>query len=133
MKRQPLTLIQTKLHNPPEVTGNCFATTIACLLHLPIEAVPAVEDIMPDVGNGSKEGDAWVTVMTKFLDERGFCWMTLDEPEADEFYLAIGPSPRGINHCCIYQNGKLWHDPHPSGQGLVSVTHLELVAPYSEL
>jgi hypothetical protein len=36
----------------------------------------------------------------------------------NEFYLASGTSPRGVSHVVIYQNGKMYHDPHPSQAGL---------------
>lgn len=36
-------------------------------------------------------------------------------------YLASGKSSRGIEHICIYMNGKLYHDPHPSGEGLTDI------------
>jgi hypothetical protein len=51
-----------------------------------------------------------------------------DNPDTP--YMASGKSSRGIDHIVIYMNGKLYHDPHPSGEGLVEIwkTH-----PYSYL
>lgn len=39
----------------------------------------------------------------------------------DKFYTASGISPRGVNHIVIYQNGKLFHDPHPEGGGVIDI------------
>lgn len=43
----------------------------------------------------------------------------------DKFYLASGDSLRGVSHVVIYQNDKLYHDPHPSQTGLVEGTIYE--------
>jgi hypothetical protein len=45
-------------------------------------------------------------------------WL-IDNPDTP--YLASGKSSRGVDHIVIYQNGKLLHDPHPSGEGLKEV------------
>lgn len=47
--------------------------------------------------------------------------------ETEEFYLVSGISPRNKNiyHVCIYQNGKLWHDPHPDGTGILTEEYFE--------
>ena len=114
-------LIQTKLHNPPEIIGNCFATVIACLLEIEIEEVPAVEELFDT-------DQDWVNLMQKFVNEKGYLWLSIsnkNEVEKDEFYIAIGPSPRGVSHAVIYKNGELYHDPHPSGLGILEVKHLE--------
>ena len=42
----------------------------------------------------------------------------------DEYYLVSGNTIRNIKHVCIYKNGKLFHDPHPSQQGLISETSI---------
>jgi hypothetical protein len=36
-------------------------------------------------------------------------------------YLAQGKSSRGVDHIVIYMNGKLYHDPHPSDEGLIEL------------
>lgn len=45
-------------------------------------------------------------------------------------YLVSGRSSRGVDHVCIYMNGKLYHDPHPSGEGVVDIWKS---SPYSYL
>ena len=111
-------LIQTKLHDPPAVIGNCFATVVACFLDTDIDKVPPVEDIMQE--------DHWVSVMTGFLNAHGWEWDSLDgHLENNEYYIVVGQSDRGNPHCCIYLNGELYHDPHPDQTGLITETHFE--------
>lgn len=43
----------------------------------------------------------------------------------DRYYLVSGKSSRGISHMCIYQNGKLIHDPHPTREGLLTLEYFE--------
>lgn len=37
----------------------------------------------------------------------------------DKYYIATGTSARRVSHVVIMQNGKMIHDPHPSGSGLL--------------
>lgn len=64
----------------------------------------------------------------KILPEYDIDLWLKDNP--DKFYTASGESPRStpenyVTHICIYQNGKLYHDPHPSQAGLVEGTIYE--------
>lgn len=111
--------IQTKLHSDT-VKGNCFAAVVSCFLDCSIDIVPPVEEIM--------EEDRWVSVMMEFLGRMGYEWGSLDG-HTDGFYIVVGTSPRDpeINHCCIYKDGVLWHDPHPDQTGLVDEKHFEYI------
>lgn len=110
-------LIQTRL-NSPTIVGNCFPTAIACFLDL-----ESAEDAFQVQEH--YEGDDWVDKLNNWLTQRG--WElgnksdghTLD---SDEFYMVSGISPRNpdTTHICIYQRGKLWHDPHPTGAGILT-------------
>lgn len=125
-------LLQTKLHNPPHTNGNCFATVIACLIDENIENIPAVEELFPKDDSDLEASKHWVNVMQKYLNSKGYIWMSvtsdIDTFEwDDEYYIACGPSSRGVNHACIYHKGRLWHDPHPSGEGIVEINHLEFL------
>ncbi len=59
----------------------------------------------------------------KVLPEYDIKLWLKDNP--DKFYLASGTSLRNVSHIVIYQNGKLYHDPHPSQTGLVEGTIYE--------
>ena len=39
----------------------------------------------------------------------------------DKPYMVSGKRWDGTDHVVIYKNGKLYHDPHPDGMGLLSI------------
>lgn len=117
------------------VRGNCYAAAIASMLELPITEVPNVEVFfhMPE------DSSYWQEVMLTFLQSKGWELCSDDrfkvfhdkefggEQRDDimaalwgKYYLVTGESPRGVSHICIYQNGRLAHDPHPSREGLLT-------------
>lgn len=124
------------------VNGNCYAATIASIIEVPITEVPNVEvlfNIRSDVFD-------WFSVMQTFLTSKGWnlnvdnrynCfhpetknhenYLSLYDQLKDKYYIAIGESPRGISHACVYLNGELVHDPHPSREGLISITQLQSI------
>jgi hypothetical protein len=69
----------------------------------------------------------WDTVMNQWLASQGYiekAILNIDEwlkenPETP--YMAFGKSARNIGHVVIYKNGKLFHDPHPSNEGLIEL------------
>lgn len=102
--------------------GNCWQACLASLAEVPLREVP-------DTRN-STNGDWW-TITERWLDERGFTitpiagrrkhgeyHLTSDAPEG--WAIASGASPRGTTagHSIIIFDGKMIHDPHPSGAGL---------------
>ncbi len=115
-------LTQTRLQD--EATqGNCWEACIHGLL-----GDDAIELDLRDTHAGMEWEGHWFTATSEYLAGRGFavvlCHVAnfyLRSPSA--VYIACGPSPRGaFEHAVLYCNGALWHDPHPSGAGLVSVT-----------
>lgn len=141
----PVTQTKVNVNNSEGETvvyGNCFAAVIASMLEVPITEVPNVEVFfhMNDI--------TWCQVMDTWLKSKGWehsgdnryrCFhsgMITDETELeqapalceqlkDNYYFVVGKSPRGINHVCIYQNGKMVWDPHPSREGLVTTEYFE--------
>lgn len=111
MKRHHQTLFGEKV-------GNCFATCIACLLDLDVDAVP----------NFCASPSRWWDDARRWLGDRGITPVMIEPPDGldlDEFlpetlFIASGRSPRGdYMHSVIYRGGSLLHDPHPSGDGLL--------------
>lgn len=114
------------------VRGNCFAAAIASLTEKPLTDVPNVE-VLFDV-----DGVSWYGVMDAWLRANGFKIITNNNfkvfhnpAEYNEFsrsslmetlkgrhYLVSGMSPRGVMHVCIYQDGVMVHDPHPTREGI---------------
>jgi hypothetical protein len=118
------------------VRGNCYAAAIASILELPIDEVPNVEVLFH-----IESEPLWATTMHAFLESKGYelftnsdykCFHTaftnenyshlarLQEELKDKYYLVSGDSPRGVKHICIYRNGKMVHDPHPTREGLLT-------------
>lgn len=106
--------MQTRLHNPPISIGNCFPTVIACFLDL-----DSPEDVIQIQEKYKEEG--WNTQLFNWLQDRGWNWEVVEGHRFDDtFYTVTGSTNRGNSHICIYMNGKLYHDPHPSKSGLTS-------------
>lgn len=97
-----------------EQRGNCWPSAIASILEYSLEDMP---EFM---------GEGWFNDTVQFLWERGYAMYYFIIGEApypqigeDEYYLVSGKSPRGdFYHVVVHQNGKMVHDPHPSGAGI---------------
>ena len=116
--------------------GNCYAACIASILELPITEVPNIETLY------AMDGTFYYEVLCKWLAHLGY-EMTTDgrfgcfhgdrtkdcfiEELQNQYYIVSGKSPRGIQHACIYKNGKMIHDPHPTREGLVTEEHFESI------
>lgn len=109
---------QTKLYaaDGPHA-GNCLAACIASLFDLPLWMVPQFDEMFVR-GDWRERMQAWsIKVMGAKL-----AYTDDHAPEKmPEFYIASGPSPRGVHHSVIYSKGALVHDPHPSGDGIRGV------------
>ena len=107
-------LYQTRIHNPPKILGNCLPTVIACFLDL-----DSPEDVI-QIQEKFIEED-WNMQLQEWLKSKGWLWKTIDGHLLDDsFYTVTGKTNRGANHICIYQNGKLYHDPNPCNDGLLT-------------
>lgn len=69
----------------------------------------------------------WIDIHDIFINSRGY--ELLDITDIDQWlvenpdtpYFAYGMSSRKIGHIVIYKDGVLYHDPHPSNEGLSSL------------
>jgi hypothetical protein len=103
------------------IHGNCFPACIASILELRLDEIPKLQDM----------GSNWFPVLWDFLISRGFtCFGTGRKEEVgsyrkgvDGYYIVNGKSPRGFKrgHSVVFYEGKLVHDPHPSGLGLLDI------------
>lgn len=116
-------LIQTRLYVGPaeEETirqrGNCFPTVIACMM-----GKDSAEDVIQIQEYYDMPDDGWISVLYEWLFEQGYEWDNIGNHLYDDsYYLVTGRTERGTIHICIYQNGKLYHDPHPDGAGLTDI------------
>lgn len=118
-------ILQTRLHKPGVVNGNCFPAVIACFLDLEsAEDVIQIQDKFESEPKGQ-----WIIDLHEWLYANGrWEWGTMkDHVYDDSYYLVVGPTKRSteVLHVCIYQNGKLWHDPHPDQSGLTEELYFE--------
>jgi hypothetical protein len=113
---------QNKLNIPGEQKGNCQQAAVASILGLPLDQVPNFND--------QPEG-FWPSYY-RFLRKLGLVDVQLPANYAPPcFYLAYGPSPRGVSHAVVYREGYLAHDPHPSRAGILEVKEAHLIVPGS--
>lgn len=120
---------QTILHGSGPRPGNCFAACVATFLDLPIEQVPHIVELGIHL-NGEDDKMAWWALTLGFMAGHGY-WPTrldsLADAEPGEVVFVGGPSPRGVEHAVLYRDGELWHDPHPSRAGLLSIDEDDLI------
>lgn len=116
-------LIQTRLfvgpasEEPIKQRGNCFPTVIACVMDK-----DSPEDVLQIQEYYDLPDDGWIPKLYEWLFEQGYDWENLrDHLYDDSYYFVTGMTERGTCHVCIYQNGKLYHDPHPSSAGLTEI------------
>ena len=119
---------QSKLYCGDAIhNGNCFAACIASLLDLPLWMVPPFEDMFGrGAGVWRERAEEWL----KRVFSLELVMKARHSPEDfPEYYIASGPSSRGVQHAVIYRAGELVHDPHPSGEGIASVGACWFVQP----
>jgi hypothetical protein len=127
------------------VEGNCYAAIIASLLEVPITEVPNVEIFFDDT-----EHMFYEDLMKRYLKNKGLKLIKdnrfkiafhVEEHEDknlfrkllwDKYYIATGNSPRGFCHVCIFKNGQLVHDPHPSKDGIENPYEFETIETQKE-
>lgn len=115
--------------------GNCESATLATLLGLNIEDIPSFwEGVDKDLASNTA-GAKYQENLNNFLAQHGYKMLNLgvasNPSEANQQWvidvskgigvkhLVGGISPRGYMHSVIYENGELWHDPHPEGGGVI--------------
>ena len=101
-----------------EKEGNCFPAALASLFELPLEEVPDFCNIY------STETDEWYEKFVEWLNGFGFTSLPVDvddlnRPNYKDCYLLVtGKNSDNINHCVIYKNGKVVHNPNKKSKGI---------------
>ena len=109
------------VNDPRGIPGDCMRTAVASLLDLPTEAVPHFAVF-----------DDWFGAFTLWLKGRGLRIWGLREDDVDRPCLALGKSPRGVEHIVVWGPDGLMHDPHPSRSGIEARQFWALVPNGSE-
>ena len=98
------------VNDPRGIPGDCMRTSVASLLDLPTEAVPHFA-LFDAPGQ-------WYDAFTMWLNARGLRIHPLAPRNVDRVCLAMGMSPRGVEHIVVWGPDGLVHDPHPSQAGI---------------
>ena len=123
----------SELQKFDQVPQGCWVACIATLTGLPhddlIALMPRQEDGRLDE---SRHAD-YHNAVNSYLRARKWrlLYMWTDVPKG--FAMAYGPSARGTQHSVIVLDGELWHDPHPSRAGLLSVEQYEIIIPLAKV
>jgi hypothetical protein len=117
MKRCGALVDQTLFGSPD---GNCLAACLATLFGLKIDDVPKFPL------------DEWLFGVQQFVRGQGYAYHYIDNSGScafmpDGWHIGAGLSPRGLLHACVFQDGILTHDPHPSRDGIISVRFWHLI------
>lgn len=98
------------VNDPRGIPGDCMRTAVASLLDLPVEAVPhfALFDAP----------GAWYNAFALWIGGKGLRIKAHAERDVNGPCLAIGMSPRNVEHVVVWGPEGLLHDPHPSRQGI---------------
>ncbi|WP_282638114.1 hypothetical protein [Sphingobacterium thalpophilum] len=72
----------------------------------------------------------WFWILEEWLKHKGYKYVYGGDREDyigfNGYYFVTGKSPRGdFNHIVIYKDGKMVHDPHPSGAGILTEEKFE--------
>lgn len=122
---------------PPPERGNCWACCVATMLNIPVECVPRVLQEGDDMEVVWEEyrrylaGWGFRPVILNFEalteEQRALWWEHIG---SDTMTHIVGTSPRGNwRHGVVYLGRELYHDPHPSGEGVLKVLEVELWVP----
>jgi hypothetical protein len=128
---------QTIFVGDPTRKGNCVAACVATLLDIPLEQVPHFVEFGIALGDSDdvhdiSAGNNWWSMLLGFMAGKGL-WPvhldSLDHAERGEVVFVAGKSPRGVTHQVLYRDGELWHDPHPSRAGVLTIESIEAWRP----
>lgn len=111
-----------KAAGPAEERGNCMQAALASLLDIPLEDAP---HILAQTNDGPGFWDE----LGRELHKRGWMALSLTPMHLPGFYIACGPSLNDVGHAVVMCDGKMVHEPNPTGSGLLSVDALILLAP----
>src|ERR1035437_5111691 len=109
--------------------GNCLAASIASITGIDLDALSTELRV-----EWTTETN-WLAGMIHVLQSRGFSVVHFDNIDAppDGYAVVFGPASRGFAHACVTLNGAVVHDPHPSRDGLISVTGYLVTTPIERM
>lgn len=120
---------QTKQHMPPKQYGNCYSICLAHVLGVPLSILPKFENMFDKKYNWSSILAAWLLEYdVTIIEMKGHVQCSFP-------YIVSGPSPNypEVNHCVVYQDGKMIFDPAHSNKGVLSEDYTTFFADISHL
>ena len=110
--------------------GDCFRACIASLLEMPAEKVPHFYE--PGGAAALRRTNDWLAQFGYAYAEVASNQLIGWDREYLGNFIAVGPSPRGdFLHAVIGngggQNWEIVHDPHPSRDGIESLTRIGFI------
>ena len=130
---------QTIFASDPNRKGNCVAACVATALDLPLDQVPHFIEFGIAYGDTDDYsavscGNAWWAMLLGFMAGKGL-WpvelASVTDGEPGEALFVAGKSSRGVMHQVLYRDGVLWHDPHPSREGVDEIVEVLAFRPLS--
>ena len=131
---------QTRLGAP---WGNCLEACYAALLGVPLSAVPDPRNHARSEREAYRLLPARTAAISAWLAQRGYAAITGSPVQGGPgdrrpaglplFWIASGPSERGLQHATVYADNRLVFDPHPSKAGLLAVSLWTVVVPLGPL
>lgn len=103
-------VFQTRFGDPE---GNCLMAAVASILGVPLDDCPDLYE------HEKRDRNWWLTLERWLLRDHHFAPIWCVEYVPAGYSVISGNSPRGLRHSCVALDGKLVHDPHPEGAGLV--------------
>ena len=104
--------------------GDCFRACVASIFELPLSAIPNFMEEGPEffwdkLSDWTNKFNLKALDITFSSDEFHLFWLK------DVWVIAMGKSPRNANfdHCVVWYNGKMKHDPHPDNLGTMGEPH----------
>ena len=111
--------------------NDCYPACLASILGLERDDVPNFFD---GTEHRPKENaaDAWNENVRAFLARFGLNFIVMEISEdyirnIPGYLIISGMSPRGMLHATVWKDGKMVHDPHPDGGGIVAPYCLDLL------
>lgn len=99
------------------VYGNCMQAAVATILRKPLDAVPHFGAF-----------SYWPGALRLWLRGEGLDYTHVKAPPIpQERAMLCGQSPRGYAHAVVSEGGAVVWDPHPSRDGLTTVTGAYLI------
>ena len=116
-------------HDPDNgVYGDCFRTTLACLLDLAPAEVPHFMDGAVSDATGVDAANAWLAkrrmMLICFPFDCGLdlLFATMAKLNPGVHYLLTGESRSGVNHCVVCRDDRIVWDPSLTDAGIVGPT-----------